>query len=111
MVSLSQKHFIAILLGVCILSAGIGSSLALLAQEGPAGPAGKRGPAGPEGPEGAEGPSGAAEIGDLEAQVEELRGEVGESADLEGRLEGLEDDVSEIEGVTVELCEELDFFC
>jgi hypothetical protein len=55
LVSLPQKYFIAILVGVCILSAGIGSGLALLAQTGPAGPAGKRGPAGPEGPEGPEG--------------------------------------------------------
>jgi hypothetical protein len=111
MVSLPQKHFIAILLGVCILSAGIGSGLALLAQEGPAGPAGKRGPAGKQGPEGPEGPSGAAEIGDLEAQVEELRGEVGESEELEERVDELESDLSEIEGVTLELCEEDDFFC
>jgi hypothetical protein len=66
MVSLPQKHFIAILLGVCVLSAGIGSGLALLAQTGPSGPAGKRGPAGPEGPKGAEGPSGAAEVEGLE---------------------------------------------
>lgn len=111
MVSLPQKHFIAILLGVCILSAGIGSGLALLAQEGPAGPAGKRGPTGKQGPEGPEGPSGAAEIGELEAEVEELRGEIGDSTELEERLDDLEADFSELEGATGELCDEFDFFC
>lgn len=111
MVSMPQKHFIAILVGVCILSAGIGSGLALLAETGPAGAAGKRGPAGPEGSEGPEGPSGAEEIGGLEVEVEDLRGQVEESEGLEGRLEDLESEVSSLEGVTSELCEELDFFC
>jgi hypothetical protein len=53
-VSLPRNHFIAIVVGVCVLSAGIGSGLALVAQEGPAGAAGKRGPAGADGPEGKE---------------------------------------------------------
>lgn len=35
LVSLPQKQFIAILVGVCVLSAGIGSGLALLAETGP----------------------------------------------------------------------------
>jgi hypothetical protein len=90
MVSLPRNQFIALVLGVCVLSAGIGSGLALLAQEGSAGPAGKPGAAGPQGPEGAEGPegpSGAAEVGGLEAEV------------------------AGIEGVTSELCEELELFC
>jgi hypothetical protein len=111
MVSLPQKQFIAILVGVCVLSAGIGSGLALLAETGPAGPAGKRGPAGPEGPEGAEGPSGAEEIGGLEAEVEELRGRIDESGDVESRLEELESEVSGLDGITSELCDELDSFC
>ena len=111
MVSLPQKQFIAILLGVCVLSAGIGSGLALLAETGPAGPAGKRGPAGPEGPQGPEGASGAEEIGGLEAEVEELRGQVEEGEELEGRVEDLESEVSGFGGITSELCEEFESLC
>jgi hypothetical protein len=107
MVSMPQKQFIAILIGVCVLSAGIGSGLALLAETGPAGPAGKRGAPGPEGPEGPEGPSGAEEIGSLEAEVEELRSEVDGSGSLEGRLEELEAEVSELGGFAEELCDEV----
>jgi hypothetical protein len=112
MVSLPRNQFIALVVGVCVLSAGIGSALALVAQEGPAGPAGKRGPVGPQGPEGPQGPSGAAEIGGLEAEVEELRGRVEDSEDLEARLEELESEVSGIEGVSPEeICEEFDLSC
>ncbi len=116
MISLPRNHFIALIVGVCVLSAGIGSAVALLAQTGPAGAAGKQGPAGPrgaEGPAGPEGPSGAAEVEGLEAEVEELRGQIEESdsGELEGRLEELEDEVSGLGGVTSELCEELEFFC
>lgn len=107
MVSMPQKRFIAILVGVCVLSAGIGSGMALLAETGPAGSAGKRGPAGPEGPEGPEGPSGAEEIGALEAEVEDLRGEIEGSGSLEGRLEELESEVSELGGFAEELCGEV----
>jgi len=35
-----------------VISAGIGSAVTLLAQEGPQGPQGERGPPGPRGPEG-----------------------------------------------------------
>lgn len=113
MVSLPQKHFIAILLGVCILSAGIGSGLALLAQEGSAGAAGKRGPAGPRGPQGPEGPSGAAEIGDLEAEVDELWSRVEEAEGLEERVEELEAEVAGSEGglSPEQLCEEFGIDC
>jgi hypothetical protein len=112
MVSLPRNQLIALIVGVCVLSAGIGSGLALIAQAGPAGPAGKRGPAGPRGPEGSEGPSGAAEIGGLEAEVEELRGRVEDSEELEGRLEDLEAEVAGIEGFTPEqLCEEFELSC
>jgi hypothetical protein len=114
MISLPRNQLIALIVGVCVLSAGIGSGLALLAQEGAAGPAGKRGSAGPRGEKGAEGPegaSGAAEIGGLEAEVEDLRGRLEQSEELEGRLEDLESEVAGIEGVTSELCEEIDLFC
>jgi hypothetical protein len=113
MVSLPQKHFIAILVGVCILSAGIGSGLALLAQEGPRGPAGKPGPAGPEGPQGPRGESGAAEVEGLEDEVEELRGEVEEAQGLEERVETLEGEFGGSEGgfSPDELCEEFEVNC
>ncbi len=114
MVSLPRNQFIALVVGVCVLSAAIGSGLALLAQTGPAGATGKQGQAGPRGPQGPEGPSGAAEVEGLEAEVGELRGEVEESGDvgeLEGRLEELEEEVAGLGGVTSELCSELDFFC
>ncbi len=107
MVSLPRNHFIAILVGVCVLSAGIGTGVALLAETGPAGAAGKRGPPGPEGPEGPEGPSGAEEIGGLEAEVEELRTKIEDAEDLEGRLEELESAASGLDGITEELCGEV----
>jgi len=114
MVSLPRNRFIALVVGVCVLSAAIGSGLALLAQTGPTGAAGKQGPAGPRGPQGPEGPSGAAEVEGLEAEVDELRGEVeggGELGELEGRLEGLEEEVAGLGGIDEELCEADDFFC
>ena len=45
------------LVGVCALSAAIGSSITLLAETGPPGKRGERGPRGPRGPEGPEGTS------------------------------------------------------
>jgi hypothetical protein len=112
MVSLPRNQLIALFVGVCVLSAAIGSGLALVAQEGPAGPAGKRGPAGPQGPEGPEGPSGAAEIGGLEAEVEDLRGKAEDAEELEGRIEDLESEVAGIEGFTPEqLCDEFELSC
>ena len=111
LVTLDRRALIAILVGVCILSSAIGAGFGLIAETGPAGTPGKQGPAGPEGPEGPEGPSGAAEIEGLEAEVEELRGQVEESEEVGGRLDELESEVSGLGGVTDELCEELDFFC
>jgi hypothetical protein len=108
MVSMTQRNLILLLVGVCVLSAGIGSGLALLAQTGPAGATGKRGPAGPEGPQGAEGPSGAAEIGGLESEVEELRGRVEESEETQSRLEELESEISGLSGPGSALCEEFE---
>jgi hypothetical protein len=113
MVSMTQRNFILLLVGVCVLSAGIGSGLALLAQTGPSGAEGARGPAGPRGPQGPEGPSGAAEVEGLEAEVQELRGEVENSGELEGRLESLEDEISGLSGSgsPSEICEELELPC
>jgi hypothetical protein len=116
-VSLPRNHFIALVLGVCVLAAAIGSGLALLAQTGPAGPAGKQGPRGPQGPpgrEGVEGASAEAEVGALEDEVAELREAVeaeGGSAQLEGRVEELEAAVEEQRELTSELCAELELVC
>src|SRR5262245_9526542 len=85
-VSLPRNQFIALIVGVCVLAAAIGSGLALLAQTGPEGPAGKRGPRGHVGKQGPAGPAGesaAEELGELEAEVEELRGAVEESAEAD----------------------------
>ncbi|MCW2979768.1 MAG: hypothetical protein JWO14_1495, partial [Solirubrobacterales bacterium] len=85
-ISLPRNQFIALVIGVCVLSAAIGSGLALLAQTGPEGPAGKQGPRGHAGKQGKPGPSGESageELGELESEVGELRGaieEVGEVA-------------------------------
>jgi hypothetical protein len=111
-VSLPQKQFIAIIVGVCVLSAGIGSGLALLAQEGPEGPRGKAGKQGPAGKEGAQGPEGAsatAEVEALEAEVDELRGQVEEADELEARVEDIESALSGAGGSL--LCEEFGLFC
>jgi hypothetical protein len=105
------RVFVAILVGVCILSSAIGAGIALLAETGPAGTPGKRGPAGPEGPEGPEGPSGAAEISQLEAEVEDLRGQVEEGEDLEGAIESLETEIDDLNGVASEICLEVELFC
>jgi hypothetical protein len=111
-VSLPQKQFIAIIVGVCVLSAGIGSGLALLAQEGPEGPRGKPGKQGPAGPQGEQGPEGAsatAEVEGLEAEVDELRGQVEEADELEARVEDIESALSGVGGSL--LCEEFGLFC
>jgi hypothetical protein len=114
-ITLARNHLIALLVGVCVLSAAIGSGLALLAQTGPSGPAGKQGARGPAGPEGPEGPSGAAEIGGLEGEVEDLRGRVEDAEETQGRLEDLEEELGELSGGVPsggsELCEELGIDC
>jgi hypothetical protein len=119
-ISLPRNQFIALVIGVCILSAAIGSGLALLAQTGPEGPAGKQGPpghAGKQGPRGSEGESAGEELGELEGEVEELRGAVeagGESeqvGELEERVESLEGELEGYAGVAEELCGEGSFIC
>jgi hypothetical protein len=118
-VSLPRNQFIVLVVGVCVLSAAIGSGLALIAKEGPQGPAGKQGPRGPAGPRGPEGESASAELGAVEAEVEELRGQVeglessaGEgNPEVEERLERVEGEVEELGSVASELCNEVEFFC
>jgi hypothetical protein len=125
--SLPRNQFIALIVGVCVLSAAIGSGLALLAQTGPKGPAGKQGPRGHHGKQGPRGPAGESageELGSLEGEVEELRGEVegvreevgeagdsGEVGELEERVEGLEEEVEGFNGIAEELCVEGSFIC
>ena len=120
-ISLPRNHFIALVIGVCVLSAAIGSGLALLAQTGPQGPAGKQGPRGHKGKQGAQGPAGESageELGALEGEVEELRAEVeeggepgGEVGELEERVEALEEEVEGYAGLAEELCGERSFIC
>jgi hypothetical protein len=115
-ISLPRNQFIALIVGVCVLSAAIGSGLALLAQTGPSGAAGKQGPRGPAGHEGPEGPSGAAAIGGLEGEVEDLRGRVEDGEETQSRLEDLEGELGDLSGGGVpstgeELCEEFGVDC
>jgi hypothetical protein len=123
-ISLPRNQFIALVIGVCVLAAAIGSGLALLAQTGPKGPAGKQGPRGHVGKRGPAGPAGESageELGALEGEVEELRGEIegvreeagesGEVGELEERVEGLEEEVESFSGVAKELCGEGSFVC
>lgn len=113
MVQMTQRNFVLVLLAVCVLSAAIGSGLALLAQTGPSGAKGAQGPPGPRGPRGPEGPSGAAEVEGLEAEVEELRGRVEEAEELSGRVEALEEGLSGLGGGGARsfLCEEFGIGC
>jgi hypothetical protein len=119
--SLPRNQFIALVIGVCVLSAAIGSGLALLAQTGPKGPAGKQGPRGHKGKPGPQGPAGESageELGALEGEVEELRAAVeegsgsnGEVGELEERVEALEEEVESYAGLAGELCSEESFIC
>jgi hypothetical protein len=120
-----RNQLIALVVGVCVLSAAIGSGLALLAQTGPHGPAGKQGPRGPQGKRGPAGQSAAGEVAGLEEEVGELAGQVeslesaleevagegGDTGQLESRIEGLEEEVAELGGLRSELCGELEFIC
>jgi hypothetical protein len=109
-----QKHFVAILIGVCVLSAAIGSGLALIAQTGPAGPTGKRGAVGPQGPRGPAGKSATGEVDRLEAEIEELRSAAEGTAELEERVEDLEGEIGGFEGGGIsrqQLCEEFGVAC
>ena len=124
LISLPRNQFIALIIGVCVLSAAIGSGLALLAQTGPKGPAGEQGPRGhkgkqgPRGPQGPAGESAGEELGALEGEVEELRAAVeegsesgGEVGELEERVEALEEEVESYSGFAEELCSEESFLC
>lgn len=90
--------------GVCALSAAVGSSITLLAETGPPGKQGERGEAGPRGPEGPEGSVEEFDYGFLESEIEDLAAELGDFGATESRVEELEDDLVEVEAVVEELC-------
>lgn len=110
-VTLDRRAFVAILVGVCILSSAVGAGFGLLAETGPAGVPGKRGPAGPEGPEGPPGASNQGEIEELEAEVGDLQEEVAAAEDLETRIEELEAELGDLGGIAPELCSQFEELC
>lgn len=111
-VTLDRRAFVAILVGVCILSSAVGAAFGLIAETGPSGVPGKRGPVGPEGPEGPAGSSNQGEIEELEAAVEELREEAADRSELESRVEDLESALEGIGSVSPDdLCEEFGILC
>src|SRR4051812_40788277 len=108
-IELSRRNAIWAIVGVCVLSAAIGSGISLIAQTGPSGPRGEPGPAGPRGPRGK------VDTGRIEAEIEAVRSESDVSgladqvAENEERIEELED---ELRGARrFEECEEGEFFC
>src|SRR3954454_1725797 len=103
-IEVSRRMAIWTLVGVCALSAAIGSSITLLAETGPPGKTGATGPPGPRGPEGPEGSIEAPDFGFLESEIEELGRELGDLGATEGRVEELEEDLSETETTLQELC-------
>lgn len=54
-ISMPPRNFIAIIVGVCVLSAAVGAGIALLAKTGPPGARGAQGPRGPQGQRGENG--------------------------------------------------------
>lgn len=106
---LSRRQAIWAIVGVCVLSAAIGSGISLIAQTGPSGPRGERGPAGPRGPQGK------VNTAAIEAEIEAVRREADVSgledqvAENEERIEELEDALRSAE--RFEECEEDEFFC
>jgi hypothetical protein len=105
-IEVSRRLAIWAVVGVCALSAAIGSSITLLAETGPPGMEGERGPPGPRGPEGPEGTVDAPDFGFLETEIEDLAHELGDLGATEGRLEELEEDLTDVEEVVEELCAE-----
>src|SRR4051794_18887004 len=95
----SRRLAVWTLVGVCALSAAIGSSITLLAETGPPGKGGERGAVGPRGPEGREGTAEVPDFGFLEGEIEDLARELGDLGATEGRVEELEEDLTDLEEV------------
>ena len=111
-IEVTRRMAIWTLVGVCALSAAIGSSLTLLAETGPAGKPGPKGERGPQGPQGPEGAVDAPDFGFLEDEIESLARELGDLNATEGRVEDLEEDLTNVEEVVSELCFEAEeAFC
>ncbi len=110
-IEVPRRYAIWAILGVCVLSAAIGAGVALLARTGPSGPRGARGP------HGARGPVGRVDTAALQAEIETLREESasGELEEVvhenEERIEELEEDLSNAERTTSELCGAVEFVC
>jgi hypothetical protein len=107
----SRRLAVWTIVGVCALSAAIGSSITLLAETGPAGKRGEQGAPGPRGPEGPEGAVEEPSYGFLENEIEGLAGELGDLGATESRVEELEEDLTSTEETVSELCLELETFC
>jgi hypothetical protein len=108
-IEVSRRLAIWTLVGVCALSAGIGASITLLAETGPAGKEGapgERGPTGARGPQGPEGEIEGPDFGAFEGEIEDIAKELGDLSATEGRVEELEEDLARVEEVLEELCEE-----
>lgn len=110
-IEVSRNFAIWTLVGVCALSAAIGSGITLLAETGPAGPRGERGKPGPRGPEGPEGEVELPDLGFVESELEELRNELQSASELESRVDAIDSDLSKTEETVSEICFELDEFC
>jgi hypothetical protein len=110
-IEVSRRLAIWTVIGVCVLSAAVGSSITLLAETGPPGKRGERGPRGPEGPEGREGATEAPDLGFLESEIEGLIKELGDLGALEGRVDELEGNLSDTESTVGEICAELELIC
>jgi hypothetical protein len=106
----ARRQFVAALVGVCILSAAVGSGITLLAERGPAGP---RGPEGPPGRSADIALIEAEEALDLANSVElrlaEFESEVVFLVEREARR--LEDDVEEFEAAASTICRSLEAYC
>jgi hypothetical protein len=107
----SRRLAIWTIVGVCALSAAIGSTITLLAETGPRGKQGEAGARGPRGPQGPEGTVEGPDFGFLESEIEGLARELGDLGATEGRVEELEEDLTSTEETVSEICLELKAFC
>jgi hypothetical protein len=107
----SRRLAIWTIVGVCALSAAIGSSITLLAETGPQGKPGESGPRGPRGREGPEGAVEGPDFGFLESEIEGVAEELGDLGATEARVEELERDLVGTEETVSEICLELELFC
>jgi hypothetical protein len=114
---ISRRFFTICIVGVCVLSAAIGSGITLLAKTGPQGP---RGPSGPEGPPGRSADEASDRAEEALDQADELDGRLGEvesnlpvfgEAASASDLSDLESSVRDLESTTSELCFGLEVVC